>query len=58
MDTRNKPVINVSYSYNPLEETLEYELKKKAVFIGIPKENSISGKQDRADPSGRGCDCK
>lgn len=41
MDTRNKPIINVSYSYNPLEETLEYEMKKKAVFIGIPKENSF-----------------
>ena len=41
MDAKNKPIINVSYSYNPLEETLEYELKKKAVFIGIPKENSF-----------------
>ena len=41
MDARNKPVINVSYSYNPLEETLEYDIKKKAVFIGIPKENSF-----------------
>lgn len=41
MDARNKPVINVSYSYNPLEETLEYDIKKKSVFIGIPKENSF-----------------
>ncbi|HQW46064.1 MAG TPA: hypothetical protein PLZ98_03265 [Chitinophagaceae bacterium] len=41
MDSKMKPVINVSYSYNPLEETLEYEFKKKAVFIGIPKENSF-----------------
>lgn len=41
MESRNKPIINVSYSYNPLEETLEYELKKKAVFIGIPKETSF-----------------
>lgn len=41
MDAKNKPIINVSYSYNPLEETLEYELKKKAVFIGIPKENTF-----------------
>lgn len=41
MEARNKPVINVSYSYNPLEETLEYEMKKKSVFIGIPKENSF-----------------
>ncbi len=41
MDIRSKPIINVSYSYNPLEETLEYEMKKKSVFIGIPKENSF-----------------
>lgn len=41
MDAKTKPVINVSYSYNPLEETLEYAPKRKAVFIGIPKENSF-----------------
>jgi len=41
MDIRTKPVINVSYSYNPLEETLEYTPQQKAVFIGIPKENSF-----------------
>lgn len=38
---RNKPFINVSYSYNPLEETLEYEVKKNSLYIGIPKENSF-----------------
>jgi alanine dehydrogenase len=41
MDAKQKPVVNISYSYNPLEETLEYAPKKKAVFIGIPKENSF-----------------
>jgi len=41
MDSRNKPVVNVSYSYNPLEETLEYTHKKKHLFIGIPKETSF-----------------
>jgi alanine dehydrogenase len=41
MDPKFKPVINVSYSYNPLEETLEYEHRRKEVFIGIPKENSF-----------------
>ncbi len=41
MDSRNKPVVNVSYSYNPLEETLEYAHKKKELFIGIPKETSF-----------------
>ncbi len=41
MDAKSKPIINVSYSYNPLEETLEYTPKQKAVFIGIPKENSF-----------------
>ncbi|HAD34999.1 MAG TPA: alanine dehydrogenase, partial [Chitinophagaceae bacterium] len=33
--------MNVSYSYNPLEETLEYAHKKKELFIGIPKETSF-----------------
>jgi alanine dehydrogenase len=41
MDSKQKPVINVSYSYNPLEETLEIAHKKQSVFIGIPKENSF-----------------
>ncbi len=41
MDSKHKPNINVSYSYNPLEETLAYSLQKKSVFIGIPKENSF-----------------
>ncbi|MBL7765267.1 MAG: alanine dehydrogenase [Chitinophagaceae bacterium] len=41
MDAKPKPIINVSYSYNPLEETLEYSPGKKSVFIGIPKETSF-----------------
>lgn len=41
MDGKQKPQVNVSFSYNTLEETLEYSSKKKAIFIGIPKENSF-----------------
>jgi alanine dehydrogenase len=41
MEQKPKPVINVSYSYNPLEETLEYARKNNSLFIGIPKENSF-----------------
>ncbi len=41
MDSKPKPVINVSYSYNPLEETLEYVHKNNSLYIGIPKENSF-----------------
>jgi len=40
MEPKQKPVIQVSYSYNPLEETLEYARKNNALFIGIPKENN------------------
>lgn len=41
MDGKLKPQVNVSFSYNPLEETLEYQPKKNNIFIGIPKENSF-----------------
>ncbi|MBK7762165.1 MAG: alanine dehydrogenase [Bacteroidetes bacterium] len=41
MEPRPKPIINVSYSYNPLEETLEYMPKRTSVYIGIPKETSF-----------------
>lgn len=41
MEGKQKPQVNVSFSYNTLEETLEYASKKKAIFIGIPKENSF-----------------
>jgi alanine dehydrogenase len=41
MESKHKPVINVSYSYNPLEETLEYARKANSLHIGIPKENSF-----------------
>ncbi len=51
MDIRTKPVINVSYSYNPLEETLEYAPKQKSVFIGIPKENSFQENRIALTPS-------
>lgn len=33
-----KPQISPSFSYVPLEETLEIQRKKKQLFIGIPKE--------------------
>jgi alanine dehydrogenase len=51
MDSRSKPVINVSYSYNPLEETLEYQPKQKSVYIGIPKENSFQENRIALTPS-------
>lgn len=41
MESKNRPVVNVSYLYNPLEETLEYSSKRNQLFIGIPKENSF-----------------
>lgn len=36
-----KPHITPSFSYIPLEETLEVNLRKKKLFIGIPKETSF-----------------
>ncbi len=36
-----KPYISPSFSYVPLEETLEIMPKKKDLFIGIPKETSF-----------------
>lgn len=36
-----KPYISPSFSYVPLEETLEILPKKKQLFIGIPKENTF-----------------
>jgi alanine dehydrogenase len=36
-----KPYISPSFSYVPLEETLQFTPKKKQLFIGIPKENSF-----------------
>jgi alanine dehydrogenase len=41
MEGKQKPQVNVSFSYNTLEETLEFANKKKSIFIGIPKENSF-----------------
>ncbi|HNB81112.1 MAG TPA: alanine dehydrogenase [Chitinophagaceae bacterium] len=51
MEGRSKPVINVSYSYNPLEETLEYAPRQNAVFIGIPKETSFQENRIALTPS-------
>jgi alanine dehydrogenase len=36
-----KPFVSPSFSYAPLEETLEIAPKKKQLFIGIPKENAF-----------------
>ena len=36
-----KPHVTPSFSYVPLEETLQIPLKKKRMFIGIPKETSF-----------------
>ncbi|MCC6186172.1 MAG: alanine dehydrogenase [Chitinophagaceae bacterium] len=36
-----KPFVSPSFSYVPLEETLEILPKKKKLFIGIPKESSF-----------------
>lgn len=36
-----RPYISPSFSYVPLEETLEIQPKKKQLFIGIPKETSF-----------------
>ncbi len=51
MDSKQRPVINVSFSYNPLEETLEVSQKKQSVFIGIPKENSFQENRVPLTPS-------
>lgn len=37
-----KPYISPSFSYVPLEETLQVAPKKKQLFIGIPKETSYN----------------
>lgn len=41
MQKSKKPYISPSFSYVPLEETLEVIPKKKKLFIGIPKETSF-----------------
>jgi alanine dehydrogenase len=41
MATQQKPLVNVSFSYNPMEETLAYAPKKNDLYIGIPKESSF-----------------
>ncbi len=41
MAEKSKPAVNVSFTYNPMEETLEYVASNKMVTIGIPKENSF-----------------
>jgi alanine dehydrogenase len=38
----SKPFISTSFSYEPLEETLDIRPKRSSLFIGIPKETSFS----------------
>lgn len=36
-----KPIVSTSFSYIPLEETLQIPQKRKKLFMGIPKETSF-----------------
>ena len=47
-----KPYISPSFTYTPLEETLERRPKKKQLFIGIPKENSFQENRVPLTPDG------
>jgi alanine dehydrogenase len=41
MEKVKKPYVSTSFSYIPLEETLQVPAKKRQLFIGIPKETSF-----------------
>ncbi|PQJ11724.1 alanine dehydrogenase [Flavipsychrobacter stenotrophus] len=47
-----KPYISPSFSYTPLEETLQIIPKKKQLFIGIPKETSFQENRVPLTPEG------
>lgn len=47
-----KPYISPSFSYLPLEETLQIRPKKKQLFIGIPKETSFQENRVPLTPDG------
>lgn len=47
-----KPQISPSFSYVPLEETLEVQRKKKQLFIGIPKETMFQENRVPLTPEG------
>jgi alanine dehydrogenase len=48
---RRTPIVNASFSYLPLEETLEIAPKKEAIFIGLPKENDFPENRVALTPS-------
>lgn len=47
-----KPYISPSFTYTPLEETLQIRPKKKQLFIGIPKENTFQENRVPLTPDG------
>ncbi len=51
MSTGNKPIIDVSYSYNVLEESLEILSSRKDSFIGIPCELDYQEKRVPLTPA-------
>jgi alanine dehydrogenase len=46
-----KPIINTSFSYLPIEETLEIPRKKERMYIGIPCEDSFDEKRVALTPN-------
>jgi alanine dehydrogenase len=51
MEHKKKPSITTSFSYLPLEETLEIIPKKENMFIGIPREEGFPEKRVALTPS-------
>jgi len=51
MEQKKKPNITASFSYLPLEETLEIVPKKESMFIGIPREEDFPEKRVALTPS-------
>src|SRR6202008_4395034 len=47
-----KPYISPSFSYVPMEETLQIAPKRKQLFIGIPKETSFQENRIALTPEG------
>jgi alanine dehydrogenase len=51
MENKIKPAVTASFSYLPLEETLEIIPKKENIFIGIPREDDFPEKRVALTPS-------
>ncbi len=51
MEQKRKPSITASFSYLPLEETLEIIPKKEQIFIGIPREDNFPENRVPLTPS-------